>query len=70
MDAKASVVPLNEDADIYMVIDESGKTLGTGTKEVCEVLASLMAGPKPPAAEDFRTALRNSRQNIRSAIKI
>ena len=71
MSPKVSVVVLNEEANIYMVVDERGQTMGTGTKEVCEVLVNLTMGSnKPPSREAFRTAMHNPRENLRSAIKI
>jgi hypothetical protein len=71
MNSKTSVVVLSEKANLYMVVDELGRTMGTGTKEVCEVLANLTIEPtKPPSRETVQTVLHNPRDNIRSAIKI
>ena len=37
MNARPSIIALNEDSNIYMLVDELGRTIGTGTREVCEV---------------------------------
>jgi hypothetical protein len=70
MKSKSSIVPLNEAANIYMVVDERGRTLGTGTREVCEVLANLVMQPVNPPVDNYRKGTRRNDDNVRSAIKI
>jgi hypothetical protein len=66
-----SIVALSEDINIYMVVDETGRTIGTGTKEVCEVLAHLTMRPAAcNSLDSVRMVPRAPRENIRSAIKI
>jgi len=54
--------------NIYALCDESGKTIGTGTREVCEVLLYIITrsnqlGTRPPVRPTVRT-------NVRAAISI
>jgi hypothetical protein len=71
VNSSPSIVALSEDSNIYMVVDERGRTIGTGTKEVCEVLATLTAKPSLQRSLDSRRSVpQPSRDNIRSAIKI
>lgn len=68
MNKENLVVALCEDANIYMVLDESGRTIGTGTREVCEMLANLTMRASAPAKK--RGIIPVSKDNIRSAITI
>jgi hypothetical protein len=69
---KVTVVPLSSSRDIYLVVDERNKPLGTGTKEVCEFLAELIVRPYDPLLfERRRPPVRSVTQsNVRSAIRI
>jgi hypothetical protein len=69
MKNQASVVPLNEAANIYIVVDESGKTIGTGTRDVCEVLARLTIESEMQAQSRVVIPTR-PHDNVHSAIKI
>ena len=70
MNSRPSIIELNEESNIYMVVDERGKTIGTGTKEVCEFLANLTMKPDARYSLDPRRTIPvPSRENIRSAIK-
>ena len=42
MQSQPSIQALSIDANIYALCDEKGNTLGTGTREVCEVLLYIM----------------------------
>lgn len=69
MNSKAKVVALSEDANIYLVVDEGGRTIGTGSREVCEVLAKLSSRSNASTStRTFPTTME--RENIRSAIKV
>ena len=70
MNSKATVVAVNEDANIYVVVDERGQTIGSGSRDVCELLAKMASSPT--TATNGRTFPRTSldRENIRSAIKV
>lgn len=36
------ILPLNADGQLYALEDEQGRIVGTGTRETCEVLLTLM----------------------------
>ncbi len=65
---RTTVVALHEDQNIYMVLDERNRSIGTGTKEVCEFLAELIA--QPTRRRDRSRSLVQSIDNIRSAIRV
>lgn len=65
----ATVVALNERTNIYIVIDERGQTIGTGSREVCEVLARLSTQTASRTIQPFVRSTRVD-DNIRSAIKL
>ena len=65
-----TVVALDEQSQIYVVVDKKGRTIGTGTKEVCEVLAETIMRPAATVPRRVRTVIRPYKDNIRSAIKI
>jgi hypothetical protein len=64
------ISPLDVNGDIYALQDEKGNTVGTGTREICEVLVHLM---KKQAAMAMSADLRRRtpvRANVRAAIVI
>jgi len=69
------ILPLDPEGTIYALQDELGKTIGTGTREVCELLLHVLnkhaAGRRP---EDMVARIERERsmphQNVRSAIAI
>lgn len=42
MDAQPMTFPLNAEGKIYALQDEKGNIIGTGTREICEVLVHIM----------------------------
>lgn len=36
------ILPLNADGQLYALEDEHGRIVGTGTREVCEVLLTII----------------------------
>lgn len=42
MQLKPTIRPLSVHGNIYALCDERGKTIGTGTREVCEVLLYII----------------------------
>jgi hypothetical protein len=36
------ILPLNADSRLYALQDEQGRIIGTGTREICEVLLSII----------------------------
>jgi hypothetical protein len=65
------IVVLDEKVNIYAVLDERGNVMGTGSKEICEMLVQLAR--TPIAQPGRRVPLPNlitGHDNLRSAIKI
>jgi hypothetical protein len=61
--------PLDLDGKLHLIQDENGDTIGTGSRQVCEVLLHLIAKPiAPPEASGFPLAAQHS--NVRSAISL
>ena len=36
------ILPLNADGEIYALEDEQGRIVGTGTREICDALLSML----------------------------
>ena len=69
MYAEPMILPLDVDGKVYAIQDEQGKTIGTGTREVCEVLLYMMR--KQSSANLRRTSAGVSqRSNVRAAISL
>ncbi|HEY7784837.1 MAG TPA: hypothetical protein VIB00_08925 [Pyrinomonadaceae bacterium] len=63
------ILPLDVNGKIYALQDENGNTIGTGTREVCEVLLYMIT--KPTSRSVSRAPrLVNQRPNVRAAIAI
>jgi hypothetical protein len=63
------IFPLDPEGKIYILQDENGNTIGTGTRKVCEVLLYIItnaAGAVPEAPG----ASVPQRTNVRAAITI
>ena len=45
MKAEPKIFPLDKSGRIYALQDEKGKMIGTGTREVCEVLLYIITKP-------------------------
>ena len=67
MHAGPKIYPLNESGTIYALQDEKGNTIGTGTREVCEVLLYIIT---KPAAQSVSGRNNPQRPNVRSAIAV
>jgi hypothetical protein len=64
------ILPLTLDGSIYALQDEKGTIIGTGTREVCEVLVQIMndqANARTPRMPKEKPV---ARPNIRAAIVI
>jgi len=70
MTSKPHIVALNVEANIYMLVDGQGNSLGTGTREVCEVLAEIATVRDVSEASLAPVRTRQSNNNVRSAIAI
>lgn len=68
MQGEPSIHALSVDANIYALRDERGNTLGTGTREVCEVLLYIMTRARGNPMKVPATSV--SRSNVRAAIAI
>ncbi|HJX89583.1 MAG TPA: hypothetical protein VJ372_03760 [Pyrinomonadaceae bacterium] len=60
------IIPLNAEGTIYALLDEHGKIIGTGDREVCAVLVEMMKRAKEMEPLESVSAL--SHGNVRSAI--
>jgi len=69
MQGEPSIQALSVDANIYALRDERGNTLGTGTREVCEVLLYIMTKAQTNAIK-LPAASATLRSNVRAAIAI
>jgi hypothetical protein len=70
MYAKPMILPLDGNGQIYALQDETGKTIGTGTREVCEVLLYIITKPASPSISGKINAAVPQRPNVRAAIPI
>jgi len=68
MYAEPMIFPLDVNGQIYALQDEKGNTIGTGTREVCEVLLYMITKPASPISE--RITVPQQRSNVRAAIGI
>ena len=66
MHAEPKIYPLDENGLIYALQDEKGNTIGTGTREVCEVLLYIITKPASPSSG----RINPQRPNVRSAIAV
>lgn len=70
MYTRPTIVSLDVNDNIYALYDEKGVVMGTGTREVCEVLINILnrQALSPVLKETNRMVL--PRTNIRAAIVI
>ncbi|MFN2532041.1 MAG: hypothetical protein ABR555_12155 [Pyrinomonadaceae bacterium] len=62
------IFPLDSSGNIYALQDEKGYLVGTGSREVCEVLMNIIKTPMAPVASERPSALTGP--NVRAAIAI
>ncbi|HZI47219.1 MAG TPA: hypothetical protein VFD75_05450 [Pyrinomonadaceae bacterium] len=68
MYAEPMILPLDPNGRIYALQDEKGNTIGTGTREVCEVLLYIIT---KPASQSISGKISSAqRPNVRAAIAI
>ena len=70
MNTQLELFALDNDARLFAIRDESGRTIGTGTREVCETLVHLV---NQRSTELSHFARRNEpvpHVNVRAAIVI
>ena len=68
MYTKPIILPLDAGGKIYALQDENGNTIGTGTREVCEVLLCMITKPTTVSGEPHVKIPQ--RLNVRAAITI
>lgn len=61
------ILPLDWTGRIYVLEDEKGQVIGTGSREVCETLMYMIRAGLSPASENAST---HTRSNVRAAITI
>jgi hypothetical protein len=69
MYAKPMILPLDNSGEIYALQDEKGNTIGTGTREVCEVLLYIITKPASPGVSGKNGPVPH-RPNVRAAISL
>ena len=69
MYAEPMILPLDSNGRIYALQDEKGNTIGTGTREVCEVLLYIITKPASQSISG-RGGPASQRPNVRAAIAI
>ena len=69
MYAEPMILPLDPNGRIYALQDEKGNTIGTGTREVCEVLLYIITKPASQSISG-RNVPVSQRPNVRAAIAI
>jgi hypothetical protein len=61
------ILPLDGTGRVYVLQDKNGQVVGSGSREVCERLMSLIAAGLSPASENVAAAQTS---NVRAAITI
>jgi hypothetical protein len=69
MYTKPMILPLDLEGKIYSLQDEKGNTIGTGTREVCEVLMYIITKPLVQTVSGASASVVR-RPNVRAAIAI
>ena len=67
MYTRPMILPLDWTGRIYVLEDEKGQVVGTGSREVCETLMYIIGAGLSPATEQTQSQTRN---NVRAAITI
>jgi hypothetical protein len=70
MQVEPTIRPLSTEGNIYALCDETGKTIGTGTLEVCEVLMYIITKASEAQLQQTQARPVVVRSNIRAAIAI
>lgn len=70
MHTETMILPLDLDGEIYAIKDNRGNIIGTGTREVCELLIYIITKPASASISGRINAPVQHRANVRSAIAI
>ncbi len=65
-----TILPLDANGRIYALQDAKGNTIGTGTREVCEVLLYIITKPASESISGRINVPGARRPNVRAAIGI
>ncbi len=60
--------PLDFHGKIYVLQDEKGNTIGTGTRQVCRVLLQIITKPLKPQIAADAELLVSQQPNVRAAL--
>ena len=67
MYTRPMILPLDSTGRIYVLEDEKGRVVGTGSREVCETLMYIIGAGFTPATDPTQS---KARSNVRAAITI
>lgn len=67
MYTRPMILPLESTGRIYVLQDEKGQVVGTGSREVCETLMYIIGAGLTPATEQTQSVPHS---NVRAAITI
>jgi hypothetical protein len=67
MYTRPMILPLESTGRIYVLEDEKGQVVGTGSREVCEALMYIINAGLSPATDNTQSMTRS---NVRAAITI
>ena len=67
MYTRPMILPLDSTGRIYVLQDEKGQTVGTGSREVCETLMYIIGSGLSPVTEKTQPIAHG---NVRAAITI
>ena len=70
MYAEPMILPLDANGQIYALQDDKGNTIGTGTREVCEVLLYIITKPASQSIGKSERSSYTTGSNVRAAIRI
>jgi hypothetical protein len=70
MSREKMILPLDAHGEIYSIQDEKGNVIGTGTREVCEILLYIIGKPASATISGRINAPIEHRPNVRAAIAI
>lgn len=62
------IFPLDLQGEIYLLQDDKGNTVGTGTRQVCEVLLHIITKPLARSVSSGPAILVSQKPNVRAAI--
>ena len=70
MSTKPIILPLDAEGKFYALQDGKGNTIGTGTREVCEVLLYIINKAPTPSVSGKNRLSVPQRPNVRAVIPV